>query len=162
MIKTVGDYELTKKLGEGMFGTVYKARNVKTGSIHAVKTIAKASLAGDIKAQELFQTETEVMHKFDHPNLLHLFEIVEQDGKYYLVLDYCNNGDMMEYIDKYGALGEDESIYFLMQIMNGFKELNRHKIMHRDFKLANIFLHNDTVVIGDFGFAKSGTDFAST
>ena len=49
-----------------------------------------------------------------------------------------------------------------MQIMNGFKELHKHKIMHRDFKLANIFLNDDSVIIGDFGFAKSGSDMATT
>lgn len=46
--------------------------------------------------------------------------------------------------------------------MNGFRELHSHKIMHRDFKLANIFLNDDNIVIGDFGFAKSGEDMAST
>ena len=49
-----------------------------------------------------------------------------------------------------------------MQIMNGFRELHKYKIMHRDFKLANIFLNDDQVVIGDFGFAKSGADMATT
>lgn len=49
-----------------------------------------------------------------------------------------------------------------MQIMNGFKELHKHKIMHRDFKLANIFLNDDRIIIGDFGFAKSGVDMATT
>jgi hypothetical protein len=46
--------------------------------------------------------------------------------------------------------------------MNGFRELHAHKIMHRDFKLANIFLNDDNLIIGDFGFAKSGADMAST
>lgn len=46
--------------------------------------------------------------------------------------------------------------------MNGFQVLHKNKIMHRDFKLANIFLHDDTVIIGDFGFAKSGHDMAQT
>lgn len=46
--------------------------------------------------------------------------------------------------------------------MNGFKELHKHKIMHRDFKLANIFLNDDNIIIGDFGFAKSGADMATT
>ena len=49
-----------------------------------------------------------------------------------------------------------------MQIMNGFKELHKHKVMHRDFKLANVFLHDDKIIIGDFGFAKSGTQMAAT
>ena len=49
-----------------------------------------------------------------------------------------------------------------MQIMNGFKELIKNKVMHRDIKLANIFLNDDKVIIGDFGFAKSGCDMACT
>lgn len=116
----------------------------------------------DPKAVELFQTETEVMGKFDHPNLLHLFENIEQDGIYYLVIDFCNNGDLMDYIDKHGALGEDDSIYFLMQIMNAFKELHRANVMHRDFKPDNLFLDNDRVVIGDFGFSKMGVQRTNT
>lgn len=69
---------------------------------------------------------------------------------------------METHVKKNTCLGEEESVYFLKQIMNGFRELHANKIMHRDFKLANIFLHDDTVVIGDFGFAKSGADMAST
>lgn len=46
--------------------------------------------------------------------------------------------------------------------MNGFKELRKHKILHRDFKLANLFINNETLIIGDFGFAKSGSDMAET
>ena len=69
---------------------------------------------------------------------------------------------METHVKKNQCLGEEESVYFLKQIMNGFRELHANKIMHRDFKLANIFLHDDTVVIGDFGFAKSGADMAST
>lgn len=59
-------------------------------------------------------------------------------------------------------MDEEEAVYFLKQIMLGFKQLHDYKIMHRDFKLANIFLNDDTVVIGDFGFAKSGYDMAET
>jgi serine/threonine-protein kinase ULK/ATG1 len=66
------------------------------------------------------------------------------------------------HVKKNQCLGEEESVYFLKQIMNGFRELHAHKIMHRDFKLANIFLNDDNLIIGDFGFAKSGSDMAQT
>lgn len=46
--------------------------------------------------------------------------------------------------------------------MNGFRELRKHKVLHRDFKLANLFIHNETLIIGDFGFAKSGQEMAET
>lgn len=156
MQKTVGDYELFKKLGQGQFGIVYKARNVKTEKFYAVKTIPKRDIEKDPKSKELFTTETEVMGKFDHPNLLHLTELIETESMYYMVIDFCDNGDLMGYIDKNGALGEEDSIYFLMQIMNAFKELHGANVMHRDFKPENVFLDNDRVVIGDFGFSKMG------
>merc|ERR1719264_618427 len=103
-----------------------------------------------------------VMSKIKHPNIMHLFEYMETGNNYYLVIQYCNNGDLEEHIKKAKQLSEDEAVYFLMQIMNGFRELHKYKIMHRDFKLANIFLNDDSVVIGDFGFAKSGADMATT
>jgi len=93
---------------------------------------------------------------------MHLYEYMETANNYYLVIQYCNNGDLEGHIKKNKILSEEEAVYFLMQIMNGFQELHCYKIMHRDFKLANIFLNDDTIVIGDFGFAKSGADMATT
>ena len=49
---------------------------------------------------------------------------------------------------------EEQSVYFLKQILNAFQELRTHRILHRDFKLANIFIHNENLILGDFGFAK--------
>lgn len=57
---------------------------------------------------------------------------------------------------------ETDSMYFLKQIFNGFAELRRRSILHRDFKLANIFMHEERVIIGDFGFSKKGVQMAST
>lgn len=162
MIKTVGNYELFKKLGQGQYGVVYKARHLTTGKEYAIKTVEKKQLMAMPKALELFNTETSVMKKFDHPNLLHLFELLETGNNYYMVISYCNHGDLMEYINKHGPLGENDSIYFLMQIMNGFKELHRNNIMHRDFKPDNVFLDHDRLVIGDFGFAKMGAVSTNT
>jgi len=111
---------------------------------------------------KLFDTEMAVMSKIKHPNIMHLYEYMETGNNYYLVIQYCNNGDLEEHVKKAKKLSEDEGVYFLMQIMNGFRELHKYKIMHRDFKLANIFLNDDNIVIGDFGFAKSGADMATT
>lgn len=161
-MKKVGNYLLVSKLGEGQFGTVYKASHQETNEEFAVKTVAKAKINSNPKLKTLFDTEMAVMSRIKHPNVLHLHEYLETGNNYYLVLDYCNSGDLEHHVKKNTNLGEQESIYFLMQIMNGFKELHKHKIMHRDFKLANIFLNDDKVIIGDFGFAKSGADMAET
>lgn len=108
--------------------------------------------------------ETGIMHTINHPNIMHLYEYMESSSTYYLVINYCNQGDLENYLSKQsgGIVSETMALYFLKQIMNGFQVLHKHKVMHRDFKLANIFLNDDTVVIGDFGFAKAGFDMAQT
>lgn len=104
------------------------------------------------------------MNKIKHPNIMHLFEFLESQNNYYMVIQYCNGGDLEGYVKKKPnqLLPEGEALYYLKQIMNGFQELYKEKIMHRDFKMANIFLHNDILVIGDFGFAKAGFEMAQT
>ena len=161
-MKKVGNYLLVQKLGEGQFGVVYKATHQEKDETFAVKTIEKKKVNSNPKLRKLFDTEMHVMKTINHPNILHLHEYLETANNYYLVIDYCNGGDLEEHVKKNSSLGEEESVYFLMQIMNGFKELHKHKIMHRDFKLANIFLNDDNIIIGDFGFAKSGVDMTST
>lgn len=59
-------------------------------------------------------------------------------------------------------LSEDETLYYMRQVRDGFKELREHKIIHRDFKMSNLLLHNNIVKIGDFGMAKKGYEIAST
>ena len=162
-MKKVGNYLLLKVLGEGQFGTVFKASHTSNNDdYYAIKTIKKSKIQGNSKLMKLFDTEMAVMSKIKHDNIMHLYEYMETANNYYLVIGYCNNGDLEGHIKKAKKLSEDEAVYFLMQIMNGFRELHKYKIMHRDFKLANIFLNDDTVVIGDFGFAKSGSEMAST
>ena len=161
-MKKVGNYLLVSKIGEGQFGMVYKATDQNTDEVYAVKAITKSKVNANSKLRKLFDTEMAVMSMIDHPNVLHLHEYLETTNNYYLVIQFCNNGDLEGHVKKNNFLGEEESVYFLMQIMNGFKELHKHKIMHRDFKLANIFLNDDNIIIGDFGFAKQGADMATT
>lgn len=161
--KKVGNYYLVSQLGKGQFGTVYKGVCCDNSSkVYAIKCINKESITQDPYVNKLFQTEVEVMTKINSPNILHLYEFIETMNNYYLVIQFCNNGDLEKYLSKVGRLPETQAVYFLMQIMNGFQILLSNKVMHRDFKLANIFLHDDTIVIGDFGFAKKGVEVTTT
>ncbi len=102
------------------------------------------------------------MSQINHPNLMHLYEYMETSNNYYLVIQYCNNGDMEQYLKERGSLSEQKAATFLYQLMEGFKVLHKNKIMHRDIKLANLFLKGEQVVIGDFGFARSGVSRTTT
>lgn len=79
-------------------------------------------------------------------------------------MQFCNNCDLEHYMKKQEIkfFKENEAVFFLKQIMLGFTALHENKIMHRDMKLGNIFMNDDTLFIGDFGLAKSGVDMAST
>ena len=161
--KKVGKYELFKILGQGQFGAVYIARDTEDNyKPYAIKQVQKIRVNKSPLLKRLFKTELEVMRMIKHPNLLHLYDFMETSKNYYLVTQYCEDGDLKQYVRKKQTLTEQEAVYFLKQIMSGFMELHSKKIMHRDFKLANIFLHKGKVVIGDFGFAKAGADMAVT
>lgn len=161
--KKVGNYLLLNKVGAGQFGTVYKGVLIEDQKkVYAIKCIPKSKLENNSILNRLFQTEMHVMSKLNHPNIMHLYEFMETASNYYLVIQFCGSGDMENYLKKMGKLGEEEAVYFLMQIMNAFQVLHKNKIMHRDVKLANIFLQEDRIVIGDFGFAKQGVDVTKT
>ena len=80
------------------------------------------------------------------------------------MMEYCNEGDMLAKVRKQKKLSEEDVIKYFCQILNAFQALTKHKIMHRDFKLANILLHNGSIKIADFGFAKllSTEDYTTT
>ena len=100
-MKKVGEYVLLSELGKGQFGTVYKAKNCNTGDIFAVKTVLKTSVNANPKLKSLFNTEISNKSNIKHPNILHLYEYLETGSNYYLVLDYCNSGDMENHVKKH-------------------------------------------------------------
>lgn len=152
MVKVVDNYVLERQIGKGQFGEVYKSYNKVSGEDIAVKTINRASLKG--KFYELLENEIKVLRSCNNINIIKLHDIKKTKNNIYLMLEYCNEGDLMQYLKEKGRLTEDEAIDFFIQILNAFKTLVKNKIMHRDFKLANILKHNGTIKIADFGFAK--------
>jgi serine/threonine protein kinase len=160
-LKKVGQYILFKKLGEDHSGVVYLAKKNNTEKLYAVRQMDRHNIQNNKILSELLKVEVSVMHNINHPNILHLFEFTESINSYYLIMDYCDMGDLEEHMKKTSKDGfkEELSVYYLKQIMNGFKELRKNKIIHRDLKLSNIFLKSDgTVVIGNLRFAKIGIE----
>ena len=100
-------------------------------------------MVGDAgKFLELLENEIKVLKTCDNRNIIKLYDIKKTANNFYLILEYCNEGDLSQYLKKNRTLSEKEAIEFFIQILNAFKTLNKHKIMHRDFKLANILMHD--------------------
>ena len=132
--KKIGKYYLTDIIGQGQFATVRLGIDSETNKIYAVKCQNKKFTQESDQYRKLLNSEIKIMFTINHPNIVHLYELLESGNNYYLVIDYCNNGDLQTYIHnrKWTHLPEKDAIYFLKQIINGFKELRNHKIMHRD------------------------------
>lgn len=160
MVKIVDNYVLERVIGKGQFGEVYKGYHKVTGQDVAIKTVNRKNLKG--KFYELLENEIKVLKTCDNVNIIKLYDIKKTSNNIYLMLEYCNEGDLMEFLKKRGKFSQEEAIEIFLQILNSFKTLVRNKIMHRDFKLANILKHNGIIKIADFGFAKILGDDAFT
>ena len=113
---------------------------------------------------ELLENEIKVLKTCDNRNIIKLYDIKKTANNFYLILEYCNEGDLMVYLKKKKTLDEDEAVEFFVQMLSAFRTLVKHKIMHRDFKLPNILMHDGEIKIADFGFSKllSNEEFAET
>lgn len=162
MPKLVDNYVLNRKIGAGQFGEVLKGYDRTTNNDIAVKVIKRENLKG--KFVELLENEIKVLKGCNNCNIIRLYDLKKTPNNFYLVLEYCNEGDLAAYVKRKKQLTEDEAVEFLVQILHGFRTLVKNKILHRDFKLANILLHDGHIKIADFGFAKllSEEEFAKT
>lgn len=169
MPKVIDNYVLEQKIGSGQFGDVYKGYNKDTLADIAIKVIRRESLKGiallDVgKFSELLENEIKVLKCCNCPNIIRLYDLKKTTNNFYLIMEYCNEGDLSVYLKRTRTLSEREAVGFLLQILNGFRTLVAKKVLHRDFKLANILKHNGQLKIADFGFSKllGGEDYAST
>lgn len=106
------------------------------------------------KFKELLESEIKVLKSCECHNIIKLYDMKKTANNYYLVLEYCNEGDLDSYVKKRRFLTEEEAIEILCEVINGFRHLYNHKILHRDLKLANILRHDGVTKIADFGFSK--------
>ena len=164
--KALGHYRLGEKLGIGSYGVVYIASHPSTSQQFAIKCVNKQKvlMSGHKKTMEHLLTEIEVMSTIKSENIIRLYDIYQDQTNYYLIIDYCNQGDFLNYLRKLNRnyLDEPEAIYYLKQLRNAFIDLRKNQVMHRDVKLENLFIHNKTLKLGDFGFSKIRKDMTNS
>jgi len=106
------------------------------------------------KFQELLENEVKILETCQNTHIVQLYDIKKTPNNIYMIFEYCNEGDMSEYVKKKGHLSEEEAVKYFLEIIDGFKILVKHNVIHRDFKLANILKHQGSIKISDFGFSK--------
>ena len=91
--KSLGDYSILKEIGTGSFGKVYLAQHKTSSGYFAVKKIRKESVSSSKTMTRLFQDEVNITSTINHPNILHLYELMATSNSFYLVFDYCEIGN---------------------------------------------------------------------
>ena len=149
-----------KLLGNGSFGSVYEAQNMVFLNSVAMKIINKSESALD---EEEILNEINILKKLSHPNIVKIFEFYITKAHYYIVTEYCKEGELFTYIKK--KFSERQLAVLFYQIFSGLWYLHDNKILHRDIKLENIMISGKEVdkstdeelfwiKIIDFGTAK--------
>ncbi len=160
---TISHYEITAELGRGGMGVVYKARDTRLNRDVALKFLAD-HLIPDSTSHDRFMQEARAAAALTHSNICTLYDVGEDDGKLFLVMEFVEGRSLKEVIES-GELEESTATDFALQIAAGLERAHEAGIVHRDIKPANIMItpRNEAKIM-DFGLAKlsGGLDLTKT
>uniref|UniRef100_A0A670XZ37 non-specific serine/threonine protein kinase n=1 Tax=Pseudonaja textilis TaxID=8673 RepID=A0A670XZ37_PSETE len=148
-------YIKVQKIGEGSFGKAILVKAKENGKQYVIKEINISKMSN--KEREESRREVAVLANMKHPNIVLYRESFEETGCLYIVMDYCEGGDLFKKINAQKGVffSEDQIMDWFVQICLALKHVHDRKILHRDIKSQNIFLTKDgTIQLGDFGIAR--------
>ena len=148
------NYTFIKTIGEGTFGKVKLAIHKPTKEHVAIKILEKTKIKNR-RDLERIKKEIKYMKMLNHPNIVKIYELIEDDNNFYIAMEYVSGGELFNYIVKNKRLEENEASFFYSQIIHIIQEIHKHKICHRDLKPENLLLtQNKTIKIIDFGLSN--------
>ncbi len=154
----IGDrYEILDKIGTGGMSDVYKAKDHKLNRSVAVKVL-KQEFNENTGFVSKFKTEAQAAAGLSHPNIVGVYDVGEEDGIYYIVMELVEGITLKNYIEKKSRLSIKEAISIAIQVSMGIEAAHNNHIIHRDIKPQNIMISKDgKVKVTDFGIAKAAT-----
>ena len=161
MIKTgmyISDrYEIIDKVGSGGMADVYKALCHRLNRYVAIK-ILKPEYSTDASFVQKFRAEAQSVAGLSHPNIVSVYDVGEDDGLYYIVMELVEGITLKRFIEKRKKLDVKEAVGIAIQIAMGMEAAHTHHIIHRDIKPQNIIISREgKVKVADFGIAKAAT-----
>lgn len=158
--KTVqlGDFKLTKKLGQGGMGEVYLATQVSLDRKVALKILSK-EMAKKPGFVERFVREARAMARIDHPNAVKVYAADSDKGLHYVAIEYIDGQSMQDWVDQLGVLEVGDAMHVIMSCADALYHAHEMTLIHRDIKPDNILVTKKGVVkVADFGLAKALDD----
>lgn len=155
--RQIGNYRIIEYVGGGGFGSVFKAEDLNSpGRVVAIKELHKRHTRSAVMKQRFFQ-EALAMARLDHPNLPRLYTFGEDNGSYYLVMEFVFGSPLSEEIER-GPIAEKRTVAIISQVLEGVAYAHKNGVIHRDLKPDNILLSGNgeslIVKVMDFGIAK--------
>ena len=150
-------YEILGKIGTGGMADVYKAKDHKLNRFVAVKVL-KPEFREDTTFIRKFRSEAQAAAVLTHPNIVNVFDVGDDNGVYYIVMELIEGITLKEYISKKGRLSVKEATSIAIQVSMGLEAAHSHGIVHRDVKPQNIIISMDgKVKVTDFGIARAAS-----
>ena len=150
----IGRYKVVDRIGRGAMGVVYSARDDRDGRQVALK-VMMADLEGDKETRIRFEREAKVAGELLHRNIINVFDMGEEDGRLYMVMELLDGETLGDYLKRVGRPPLEWSLDMMMQVCEGLAVAHAHGIVHRDIKPGNLFVMKDGgVKILDFGVAR--------
>lgn len=150
----LGPYEVVAPLGAGGMGEVYRAQDTRLDRTVAVKILTQG-LADTPEVRQRFEREARAISKFNHPHICALYDVGNQDGIEYLVMEYLQGETLAARIEK-GPLSSADLLRYASQIADALDKAHRQGIVHRDLKPGNVMLTKAGAKLLDFGLVKDG------
>ncbi|HIW81948.1 MAG TPA: Stk1 family PASTA domain-containing Ser/Thr kinase [Candidatus Acetatifactor stercoripullorum] len=154
----IGDrYEILEKIGTGGMSDVYKAKCHKLNRYVAVKVL-KQEFSENANFVSKFRIEAQAAAGLMHPNIVNVYDVGEENGIYYIVMELVEGITLKKYIEKKARLSYKEAVSIAIQVSMGIEAAHNNHIIHRDIKPQNIIISKDgKVKVTDFGIAKAAT-----
>ena len=167
----IDDLTFTKSLGKSSFGEFFLTTKKGTSIQYITNVIENTSIKGT-DTEKYVDREISILKEINHPNIVNLIETKDKEEKLYIVHEYCNGGELYNFLENYleknkKGLSEEAVQHIMRQLLSAMEYLSSKEIMHRDLKLENILINyedeNDiknnnimkaAIKLMDFGFAK--------
>ncbi|KAL0489389.1 hypothetical protein AKO1_010686 [Acrasis kona] len=142
------DYQIYEEIGKGRYSIVYKARKKKTILYNAVKCVDKYHKAK-------VTNEVKILNMLDHPNVLKFDSWYETNNHYWIIIEFCSGGDLMNLLTQDQALPEDTVHLFSMDLVQGLQYIHSRGVIYCDLKPSNVLIDGCGVLkLSDFGLAQ--------
>ena len=153
----LGDrYEVIEKIGTGGMSDVYRAKCHKLNRFVAVKVL-KQEFSENVNFVSKFRTEAQAAAGMMHPNIVNVYDVGEENGTHYIVMELVEGITLKQYIEKKARLSVKEAISIAIQVSMGIEAAHNNHIIHRDIKPQNIIISKEgKVKVTDFGIARVG------